>query len=670
MVKLFACLYLLLSLPGLGQDGVQKLFEKARLLEERNKDLPEALRLFAEVVRLGKTQRTLAAQAQYERGVILLRLGRKTEAMQAFRAVITEFPQEADLVRQARAKLSAMTPAPGPIVRRLFDFDDDDFVTPSPDGRYIAYTDSASGDLMVRDIVTGELRHVTGKKKSWAESDEQSLGSVFSPSGRRLAYLWQTKAGVELRIINFDGSGDRIVARGFGIRDALFDWSADESSLLARLPQGLAIISATTGTINPATLSAHSRVGNALFSRDGKYVVFDAVTGPDGNKSDIFAVSLRGGSETAIVEHPQNDVLAGWSPDGNTLVFFSDRTGTVGLWGIRVSNGTAQGEPVVLDGETGRITALGISRKGSLFCVAYDIFQDVYTATLDLDAGTLSQPQPANPGLVGRTQHPAWSADGEFLIWNGNAHGDRVISMQSHSNGQIREVHPRLTSYSVPNWIANGRIVVVGTDASGTSGFYSIDAATGEATLLLSEAVAETRLEGAWSPDGRILYNRFPDPLRPIFAMDVVAGSKRELFVPPPGTNIGQTNLTLSPDGTTLAFGLADYPAKGQVALMLMPAAGGAARALITVSASDRFPYGAFAWTPDSRQLVTARKSGLYAVSTADGSTRKITARVHEPMMLRLHPDGKTLAFVQGEIKGHLSVIENFLPNENGTRGK
>src|SRR5260370_24152879 len=236
MLKRAVLILPLLTAVLCAQDGLRKLYERARLLEESNQNLPEALRLFAEVVRQGKAQRSLAARAQFEQGVLLERLGRKGGAIRAFRSVLIDFPEETELVRLARARIPTAAPASGITVRQLFEDDITSFATPSPDGRYMAVTDWSSGDLAVRDVLTGELRRITAKRKTFEESQVQAAGALFSPQGKRIAYLWTDyRSPLELRIINLDGSGDRLLlSYADAFSASIMDWSPDESRLLVQ----------------------------------------------------------------------------------------------------------------------------------------------------------------------------------------------------------------------------------------------------------------------------------------------------------------------------------------------------------------------------------------------------------------------------------------------------
>jgi tetratricopeptide (TPR) repeat protein len=88
-----------------GEESVHQLYERARLLQERNRNLEEAIRIYGRVVERAKDNRALAARAQFEQGILHLRLGRDEQARQAFRKVIVEFPDQPPVVREARARL-------------------------------------------------------------------------------------------------------------------------------------------------------------------------------------------------------------------------------------------------------------------------------------------------------------------------------------------------------------------------------------------------------------------------------------------------------------------------------------------------------------------------------------------------------------------------------------
>jgi Tol biopolymer transport system component len=105
------------------------------------------------------------------------------------------------------------------------------------------------------------------------------------------------------------------------------------------------------------------------FSPDGKYLAYDLAA--DGKKGsgprDVFVAAVDGSREIAAVVHPSDDTLAGWSPDGNHLLFLSDRNGTRGLWSQAVVDGRPQGAAALIKADLGSSRSMGITKSGALY---------------------------------------------------------------------------------------------------------------------------------------------------------------------------------------------------------------------------------------------------------------------------------------------------------------
>ena len=158
-----AALAVLGSAVLFAQQSQPELFERARLLEDSNQDLAEAISLYGQVVDQAGGARSLAATAQLRVGLIHERLGHTTDARRAFEAVVGEYADQADTATQARTRLAALTQlANAPNVatmrtRRVSGSADGNasWATPSADGRYVFNTDfPGGGDLTMQEIAT------------------------------------------------------------------------------------------------------------------------------------------------------------------------------------------------------------------------------------------------------------------------------------------------------------------------------------------------------------------------------------------------------------------------------------------------------------------------------------------------------------------------------------
>jgi Tol biopolymer transport system component len=80
---------------------------------------------------------------------------------------------------------------------------------------------------------------------------------------------------------------------------------------------------------------------------------------------------------------------------------------------------------------------------------------------------------------------------------------------------------------------------------------------------------------------------------------------------------------------------------------------------------------GSFTWTPDSRRILAARTLGanseIWQVPIDGGSPSKIDFPGGRVVVLRLNPDGKTIAFMRASWRSEIWVLHNFL-SVNGER--
>ena len=521
----------------------------------------------------------------------------------------------------------------------------------SPDGSSVAATEFPSESLILKDVRSGKVRRVAPGREA-----------IFSPDGKRLAYVWYpSRTESELRVIGVDGTGQRTLYRDPEVHPTPVDWSPDGRRILVRIfahdtTDRLAVVSVENATLQLLPLDDRARFGSAIFAQDGIGVVVD-------NGGEIRRFTANGSGST-LVGKPGSKRLIGWSPDRRDLIFLSDRKGRMGIWAVSVVNDQV-GEPREVAPNVGDWESLGVTRTGALLYRSDANAVDVYTATLDLaDGRTVSPPKRVMDQFVGTYAYPNWSDDGRWLIFD-SRHRPGVVGIYDLTTGARRELQTDLQMLMRPQWLSHGSaIMLVGLAQDRQEGQFRIDPATGKATLFMTRKELGALYEGVWSPDGKTYFNRYMDWRRGIFRLDAQTRERTVIYVPPSGVDLGLENLTLSPDGHTLAFHARNDGEKS-ASLMLIPAAGGNARPLLTIHAPEQFLYGAFTWTPDSRRLLTTRtKNGVSEIwqVPVDGSPpTKIDFPPMRILSLRLSHDGKTIAFSKTEFRSEIWMLQNFL---------
>src|SRR5712692_9019415 len=106
-ILMLATVVLLLALGAgtvLAQSGYD-LFQKALVKERAVGDVEEALRLYQRIVKEFSGNHALAAKAELRMGLLYDRLGRKADAQRAYQAVVSQYADQTNEARQARAKI-------------------------------------------------------------------------------------------------------------------------------------------------------------------------------------------------------------------------------------------------------------------------------------------------------------------------------------------------------------------------------------------------------------------------------------------------------------------------------------------------------------------------------------------------------------------------------------
>ena len=399
------------------QQTAGQLFEKALYMEEAQGDLQKAIDLYQEILKQFPKNREVAAKAQLHIGFCYEKLGLK-EAEKSYQKVVDNYPEQTEAVRIAKEKLNLILKAKAVIERGDKEFKIRQVWAgprvstsgaPSPDGRYLSH--AAGSDLTIREIATGEERRLTdGVPPQFAST------SRWSPDSKRIVYKWFNEDSFyDLRIIGLDGSGPRVIFRNKEIAVTPFDWSQDGKHILVTFApregtsSQIALVSVADGSVRVLKTLEERDVERVLFSPNGEYIAYHFSPKKETPERDIFLLSTDGNREIPLVEHPADDRLLGWTPNGKSVLFRSNRTETMDIWLILVTDGVPQATPEMIRKDIGQIYPKGFTNKGSFYYSIETTIVNVYIATLDMKEGKfLDQPTKIVQRFGGFNIEPDW----------------------------------------------------------------------------------------------------------------------------------------------------------------------------------------------------------------------------------------------------------------------
>mgnify|MGYP001055318588 CR=1 FL=1 len=699
---------LFLSSSLSSEQTAAELFEKALYVEEAQGDLQKAIGMYEKILAQYSGDREIAAKAQLHIGLCYEKLG-QVEAQKAFQKVVDNYPDQSGAVKVAREKLSALVRARAAVekgkqeltIRQVWTGPGADVMgTVSPDGRFLSFTDWDTGDLAIRELGTGKNRRLTNKGTSWMQSNEFALFSKWSPDSRQLVYNWYNKERFfELRVIDIDQLKTRVLYSHKEEYIHPFDLSPNGKQILAFIGKmdvnteslgdkpndtfQLALISAEDGAVHylkSFDISINRFPFSFTFSPDGKYIAYDKPQEDSSHIRDIYLLSADGSSEVRLVDHPALDYVLGWTPDGNGLLFASERTGSRSVWLIQVVDGKPQGSPELIKQDIGPIMPMGFTRQGAFFYGISSNISDVYVTKLDPASGKILDPakKVALP-YEGQNGFPAYSPDGMSLGYISmrssrtfRGQSSDVLCILSLKTGEIREMIPDLPNFGYPRWSPDGRFISLeGRGKEGRPGLFRFDTQTGDVVPLVQFERGTNIFSHRWSKDGKsIIYTRGRGgrPAKPsyVYALDIETGKENQLL----GSPSDAKDIDISPDGKWLVLINRDK----KRTIKIMPASGGDPREIYSFEHEDS-PIITPAWSADGRYILFYKLRSLvteinemwdlYCISAEGGEAQKIDLSMTRFRHLSIHPDGQHLAFSSAGFTPRYAEVwamENFLP--------
>ena len=429
----------------------------------------------------------------------------------------------------------------------------------SPDGRRILFatervwtTPLGRGqisELWVVDVDSGDARKI---------SDGDAVQPSWSPNGHRIAYwgLPPNSGQRDIWTVRADGS-DPVPVTNDSFLDWNPVWSPDGQYLFFSSDRGGSLnlwrvpIDEVSGQVfgNPEPLTTPSRWSGLLsVSQAGDSVVFTALDrqsqiekveldpveekvlrpptpvtrrtvaatflflSPDGEwlaygssrpQEDIYLMRTDGSDLRQLTDDPHKDRVPGWFPDGQSLLFYSDRSGRYEIWRIGKDG---RGLDAVTR-TTGRLVwrpkispdgtqIVGVNETGSFL--------------FDISTGLpVKDSEPLPPIAEGQSFHAwSWSPDGGRIAGRSLSQNDGILpglwiySLETAAYEKVSNLFRGRNLEMYPEWLSDGRRLLVTTNDA----LYLVNSQTKTDKKLLDFPVGSLVANVTISPDDRTVY--------------------------------------------------------------------------------------------------------------------------------------------------------------------
>jgi serine/threonine protein kinase len=517
----------------------------------------------------------------------------------------------------------------------------------SPDGESVAYVKTVAGRSHVLVQRVGSDKPIDLSTDSPASDSDP----VFSPDGALIAFRSERDGGGLFVMGPLGESVRRVTDSGFGP-----DFT----------PDGKEIVYAEEAATSPRSRYMRSHIWAVELATGKKRLLFgpDAIepsVSPHGLRvafwglkgetaqRDVYTVPLAGLREgdkpVPVTNDPAVDFSPFWSADGVFLYFGSDRGGSLNLWRVPIDEASGQTrgapEPVTLP-----VTWAGVfpgafrgSRGGKR--IAFTAPAELRTIEkLVLEPRSLVAT--GTPSVLRRSSEPfvslSISPDGSTLATYTIGRVEDLCLISSDGLRLRRLTHDAFRNRE-PTFTADGKRIVFYSDRGGDYAAYSI-AVDGSDVRPLTPKGSPFFTYPHVSPDGRFLAITSSDDKVAVYPLSAGQGGE-----PTTGPLIAEFSSRMawawSPDSRQL--------------LAAAPAGQGLLRRVVLCSLEtkkcEELGIGAFSgqFTPDGRTVLFAAADGIRALDLASRASRLLYAIPDSSVRLTiaLSRDGRALFFLK-----------------------
>lgn len=210
------------------------------------------------------------------------------------------------------------------------------------------------------------------------------------------------------------------------------------------------------------------------WSPDGEHIVF--VSNRDGDR-EIYVMDADGRNQVNLTTHPADDWMPSWSPDGKRIAFVSYRDGN---WEIYVMGADGADVTRLTEDAADDWTPTWSPDAAEIaFCSTRDGNWEIYVMDSNGSQAIRLTEHPENDIA------PAWSSDGQWIAFESTRNGNSEIFVMDRNGEQLRNLsNTPMADDHGPSWSPDGSRIVFYSIRDGDWDIYAMNDAGGEVVNL------------------------------------------------------------------------------------------------------------------------------------------------------------------------------------------